>query len=75
MTDWYFASAGCRYGLETFGPYDTFEEAMREKIRVQLKAATLYSVQRFYTAPYNDSLNPSVEEKVDSALAYSADPM
>jgi len=57
MTDWYFDSNSNAYGSETFGPYETFDETIQAMVRVQFKASALQDgVQRFYSAPYDDSL-------------------
>jgi X-X-X-Leu-X-X-Gly heptad repeat protein len=62
MTDWYFDSNSNAYGSETFGPYDTFDEAMQAMGRVQSKASALKDgVQRLYSAPYDDSVLPTDE--------------
>lgn len=62
MTDWYFDCYGNDGEIQTFGPYDTKDEAKMDLIRVKVEKVRLNDlVERYYSMPYDDSVVPFKE--------------
>ena len=62
MTDWYFDCYGNDGEIQTFGPYDTKDEAKLDLIRVKVEKVRLNDLtERYYSMPYDDSVVPFKE--------------
>lgn len=56
-TNWYFTSMSREYGTETFGAYDSHEDASLAIIRVMDRARELNDgIARCYSDPYAEEL-------------------
>ncbi len=62
--NWYFEVSSEDYGVETYGPYDTQEEAEQGIVAVKAKVAELKDgIEREYTEPYQKMEEAEPEEK------------